>query len=242
MLTWERVGRLITATCDSRGAPRTSSARYSLLRVYTQDIPALLALNRWLVILTAGLFCAGIMVGFLLAKIYPLATESLLNTYAQQLERLGDLDTITTGAILRNNVRVMVLSPVLGLITLGVYPLVVAAMPGIILGMLAAHAGALTPLDVLVGLVLLLPHGVFELPAIAFGTALSLRLPWSLLRAVPSLGAAENAIWAFANTIKGYVFVVIPLLIVAAWVEVNVTGRIARWLIEFGAVFGLPQP
>lgn len=240
MLTWERVRGLFTAVCDTDGAPRISSTRFSLLRVYTQDIPALLAFNRWLVYLTAGFFFAGILAGALLAKMYPLATEALLNAYAQQLRSLGGLESITTGAILRNNMRVMVLNPALGLITLGVFPLIVAAMPGVILGMLAAQADAITPLRVFVGLILLLPHGVFELPAIAIGTAFSLRLPWSLIRPVSSLGAAENAVWAAMNIIKAYVFLVIPLLIVAAWVEVNVSGRIARWLIGLSAVFGLP--
>ena len=108
--------------------------------------------------------------------------------------------------------------------------------------MLAVQIDMIAPLKVLVGLVLVLPHGVFELPAIAFGSALSMRLAWSLFRPVSSLSATENVVWAAVNTIKGYVFLVIPLLVLAAWVEINVTGRMARWLIGLSAILALPQP
>ena len=242
MLIWERLRWLGTAVCDEKGVPRAPGNRFTLVRIYAQDIPALLAFNRWLMLLTAGVFFVGIVAGAILAKAYPFATESLLRAYAEQIEQLGGAESISTAAILRNNLRILLLSPVLAVLTLGLYPLIVATLPGVILGMLAVQIDMIAPLKVLVGLVLVLPHGVFELPAIAFGSALSMRLAWSLFRPVSSLSATENVVWAAVNTIKGYVFLVIPLLVLAAWVEINVTGRMARWLIGLSAILALPQP
>ena len=184
MLMWERLRWLGTAVCDEKGAPRAPGNRFTLIRVYAQDIPALLAFNRWLILLTAGVFFVGIVAGAFLAKTYPFATESLLRSYAEQIESLGGAESISTAAILRNNLRILLLSPVLAVLTLGLYPLIVATLPGVILGMLAVQIDMIAPLKVLVGLVLVLPHGVFELPAIAFGSALSMRLAWSLFRPV----------------------------------------------------------
>ena len=242
MLMWERLRWLGTAVCDEKGAPRAPGNRFTLIRIYAQDIPALLAFNRWLILLTAGVFFVGIVAGAILAKAYPFATESLLRAYAEQIEQLGGAESISTAAILRNNLRILLLSPVLAVLTLGLYPLIVATLPGVILGMLAVQIDMIAPLKVLVGLVLVLPHGVFELPAIAIGSALSMRLAWSLFRPVRSLSATENVVWAAANVIKGYVFLVIPLLVLAAWVEINVTGRMARWLIGLSTILALPQP
>ena len=242
MLTRQRLRWLGTAVCDAQGAPREPESGFSLIRVYTQDIPALLKTNRWLMLFTAGSFFAGIVVGAVLAVAYPTATETLLRAYAAQIERLGGIESISTGAILRNNLRILLLSPILAFVTLGLYPLLVAALPGVILGMLAVQINAMLPLKIIVGLLLVLPHGVFEIPAILFGSALSLRLAWSLLRPVPSLTALENLVWAAVNVSKGYVFLVIPLIVIAAWVEVNVTGHIARWLIGLSAIIAMPQP
>ena len=231
-----------TAVCDAAGAPCTSQARLSLVRVYAQDIPALLSFNRRLMLFIAGLFFIGVAGGVALAELFPSATETLLRAYAAQIERLGGADSISTAAIMRNNLRIMLLSPVLAVFTVGLYPLIVATLPGILLGMLAVQIETMAPLKVLIGLLLVAPHGVFEIPAILFGSALSMRLAWSLFRPVTSLSATENVVWAAANVVKGYVFLVIPLLVTAAWIEVNVTGRIARWIIGLNAILAVPQP
>lgn len=242
MLTWQRINWLWSATCDARGTPQQAEFRFSFFRVYAQDIPALLKSNRWLMQFTAGSFIFGLLFGAILAVLYPEATQSLLRAYAAQIERLGGLDSITTGAILRNNLRILLLCPILAVFTLGLYPLLVVALPGVFLGILAVQIEAALPLKVLVGLLLILPHGVFEIPAMVIGSALSLRVALSFLRPVPSLTALENVVWAVMNAGKGYIFLVIPLAVSAAWIEVHVTGHIARWLAGFSALNAVSLP
>ena len=100
-------------------------------------------------LLIAGVFFVGIVAGAILAKTYPFATESLLRAYAEQIESLGGAESISTAAILRNNLRILLLSPVLAVLTLGLYPLIVATLPGVILGMLAVQIDMFAPLKVL---------------------------------------------------------------------------------------------
>lgn len=240
MRTRQRLGWLCAAVCDSGGAPTEPEASFSLPRLYVSDIPALIRFNRWLLLATAGAFFLSILGGAALAEASPQATRAVLNAYAEQIERLGGLEGITTAAILRNNLRVMLLSPLLAMFTLGLYPLLIVVLPGLLVGMLGAHFDAFTPLTVLVGVLLVLPHGVFEIPAIFCGSVLSMRLAWSLFRPVPTLSILENVVWAAANLCKVYAFLVIPLLVIAAWVEVHVTGGIARWLVGLGAISPVP--
>lgn len=242
MAARQRLIWLWTATCDARGAPEASETRFSLVRVYTQDIPALLKTNRRLMAITAGSFILGLIIGVILAVTYPEATQSLLRAYAEQVERLGGLDSITTGAILGNNLRILLLSPVLALLTLGLYPLLVVALPGALLGMLAVEIEAAIPIKVLVGILLVLPHGIFEIPAMVIGSALSLRFLLSLALPVPTLSTRENVAWSVLNICKGYIFLVIPLTVIAAWTEVHVTGRIARWLAGLDWFLTLSPP
>ena len=241
MPAWERLRRLFVAVCDPQGAPCAAHAPFSLQRVYTRDIPALFVANRWLILLTTGSFCVGLAGGVALANASPAATAEILRAVAAQFERLGGADGLTTAAILRNNLRIALLSPALAMLSLGVYPLLVTTLPGVILGMLVVQIEAPALIRALVGVALVLPHGIFELPAIFVGSALSLRLAWSVFRPVPALSTAENVLWAAVNTVKAYVYFVIPLLILAAWVEVEVTARLARWLAGVFGSLGTPQ-
>ncbi len=241
MLAWERLRRLFVAVCGADGAPQTTNTPFTLSRVYSQDIPALIFANRWLILFTTGSFFAGLAAGVALAVSSPAATAEVLSAVAAQFDRLGGAEGITTAAVLRNNLRIAFLSPLLALLSLGVYPLLVTLLPGVILGMLVVQIEAPVFVRAVTVLALVAPHGIFELPAVFVGSALSLRFAWSIFRPVPALSAMDNVLWAAVNVVKGYVFFVIPLVFLAAWVEVEVTVRVARWLASAFGSLGAPQ-
>ncbi len=241
MPAWERLRRLFLAVCDADGAPLATNTPFTLSRVYSRDIPALIVANRWLILFTTGSFFAGLAAGIALAVSSPAATAEVLRAVAAQFDRLGGAEGITTAAILRNNLRIVFLSPLLALLSLGVYPLLVSLLPGVILGMLVVQMEASVFVRAVMGLALVAPHGIFELPAVFVGSALSLRLAWSIFRPVPALSALDNVLWSAVNVVKGYVFFVIPLVILAAWVEVEVTLRLAHWLATAFGSLGAPE-
>jgi uncharacterized membrane protein SpoIIM required for sporulation len=228
----QRILALATAICDTGGRPRKSPARFSLFRFYGEDVPALLRHNLWLMLLVGMFFLASIGVGYSLAVLFPSLAEHLLGSFARQLQQMGGIAAVNTSVIALNNLRILLITPVLSLLTLGLYPLLVVALPGVLLGMAAGYAPIPPSAFLLLGLLLLLPHAIFELPAILFGTVLSMRLGWALVHRPPGLTVGEGLLWAFLNLVKGYVGVVVPLLLLAAWVEANITGGVLRLLLR----------
>jgi stage II sporulation protein M len=74
-----------------------------------------------------------------------------------------------------------------------------------------------------------LPHGIFELPAAILATAAALRLGATIVARPPRMTVGEGWLAALADFIKVFVFVTLPLLVVAAFVEVNLTLRVVIW-------------
>ena len=76
----------------------------------------------------------------------------------------------------------------------------------------------------------LLPHGIIELSAAILATAFGLRAGASITAPPPGVTAGENLMHALADLIKIVLFVVLPLLVIAALIETNVTPQILIWL------------
>jgi stage II sporulation protein M len=89
----------------------------------------------------------------------------------------------------------------------------------------------LNPLVFLVAFIL--PHGLFELPAVALATAFSVRLGASIMSPPSGFTISESLLLSLADLIKVFVFLVIPLLLLAAAMEVYVTPLVVMHF--FGA-------
>jgi stage II sporulation protein M len=72
----------------------------------------------------------------------------------------------------------------------------------------------------------ILPHGIFELPAVIIGAGAAVRVGASLINRDRSLTLGEGWWSAIMDFWKLLFFVVIPLLILAAIFEVHVTPRV----------------
>jgi uncharacterized membrane protein SpoIIM required for sporulation len=78
----------------------------------------------------------------------------------------------------------------------------------------------------------ILPHGLFELPAILISGGAILRLGATLV--APSSGRTVSEAWlrALADWAKLALGLVLPLMLIAAGVEMFITPRIALWLLN----------
>lgn len=208
--------------------------RFTLWRVYTRDLPAILRRMRgatWSVVLALA---AAMLVGVLYAAPYPLPAnlwsprwltmETFSNTPA-----VGFLPSFTIGAVLSNNIRSLLLAGVLAVFSFGSLAVVLLMAPIGIIGFFTyqiAHWG-LDPLLFLATFVL--PHGIFELPAAILATAAALRLGASVIARPPRMTVGEGWLAALTDFVKVFVFVTLPLLLIAAFVEVNLTLRVVLW-------------
>jgi uncharacterized membrane protein SpoIIM required for sporulation/ABC-type transport system involved in multi-copper enzyme maturation permease subunit len=208
---------------------------FTLGRMYTRDLPAILRrMNRatWSVVLSLA---AALVLGWLYAIPFPLPSgiwspSSLTVDAFRNAPSIGFLPSFTVSAVLSNNIRSLLLAGLLAVFSFGSLAIVLLMIPMGIIGFFTyevAHWG-LNP-----GLFLatfVLPHGIFELPAAILATAAALRLGTALIVRPPRMTVGEGWLSALADFIKVFIFATLPLLLVAAIVEVNLTLRVVQWV------------
>lgn len=124
------------------------------------------------------------------------------------------------------NVRVLLLAMVIGVFSfgvLGMLPLLATmSVAGYLLGLLSSNGMALAPIAAL-----LIPHGIFEIPAAILATAAVLQAGAILATPTPDKTIGEVWLTTLADWAKVMVGIIIPILFLAAMVEAWITPRIA---------------
>jgi len=126
----------------------------------------------------------------------------------------------------------LLLATLLGLFSFSVGGLLVLMMPFGILGGAMAYfhqLGVLNPGEFLLGFVV--PHGVAEVPGIVLFGASLLRLGALLATPVRDKSLGEFWLESLAGWAKVFLGVVLPLFILAAFLEVHLAPRIALWVL-----------
>jgi uncharacterized membrane protein SpoIIM required for sporulation/ABC-type transport system involved in multi-copper enzyme maturation permease subunit len=134
-------------------------------------------------------------------------------------------------AIWWQNLRVLLLALLLGSFSFGIFGVIpmfaTMGITGYLMALLGAHG--VSAGQYLIGFIL--PHGIFEIPAVLISVAAVLKA--GAILATPDTRHTVGEVWlsALADWAKVMMGIVIPLLFVAACVEAWVTPRLALWLI-----------
>jgi uncharacterized membrane protein SpoIIM required for sporulation len=182
-------------------------------------------------LIVSGLVISGLILGATSVAQYPfLIPADKLQDAGKSLEQLSALLPVfqvgSVAMIWWQNVRVLLISMLLGIFTfgvLGVLPLMATmAISGYLAGLLSASGVAILPI---VGL--FLPHGILEVPAAVLATAAVLRA--GAILATPTPGRTIGEVWLanLADWLKVMLGIVMPVLVLAACIEVLVTPQIA---------------
>ncbi|MCR4284623.1 MAG: stage II sporulation protein M [archaeon] len=153
------------------------------------------------------LFAFFFIVGFLFPIFF---REQIINL----LIELADIffgKTLIEGiiAIFFNNLQASFFAIIFG-IGFGIIPLIIAVTNGYLLGFVSREASNIEgPLI----LWRILPHGIFELPAVMFSIGIGLRLGVSLF------SKERKTKKEFKEAIRFFIFVIIPLLLIASIIE-----------------------
>lgn len=136
--------------------------------------------------------------------------DETLKELVEKIEGKGPWELVWF--IFQNNVSSAFVAMILGALV-GIMPVVSALMNGTLLGYVYAKASAVEGFGVIV---LLIPHGIFELPAIFVALGLGLRLGGFVF-------ARGNKKEEFMQRLRGglkvFFTIVLPLLIIAAIIE-----------------------
>ncbi len=182
-------------------------------------------------ILVLAIALVGLAIGAYTLQQYPV----LITAGKLEQQNLPDIDRLRQ-ALLGNqsgmfllifwqNLRVLLLSMVLGIFTFGVVgalPIMgTMALVGFLGAFLSTHQVALLPI-----VVMLVPHGIFEVPAAIFATAAVLKIGATLATPARDLTIGEVLLRALADWAKIMVGIVVPLLLVAAFIEAFITPQL----------------
>jgi uncharacterized membrane protein SpoIIM required for sporulation len=195
---------------------------------------------RWPILLALVFAVGASLIGAAQAEIFTIPPDLLDWDNLEQglvtgLEEVGPIRFFSIegiGLIFTHNLRAIAIASLLGIFSFGVLGVITLVLPFSIIGYFAAVAGqtGLPIWQFLLGFVL--PHGVVEIPAIILTGALIIRLGLTLVTPNEEHTIGEAWVRSLGEWARMALFVIVPLLLVAAVLEVYVTPRIA--LMVFG--------
>ncbi len=157
-----------------------------------------------------GLFVLSALIGYFFEISF--VSEVISKMISELLEKTKDLGYFEMfWFIFLNNSNVGFFSILLG-IFIGIFPLITSVFNGYIIGYVVNKAAQVSGFSTILKLA---PHGIFELPAIFISIGLGIRLGFDLFRAKPYERFNQNII----NSLRIFVFIIVPLLFVAAIIE-----------------------
>ena len=184
--------------------------------------------NKPWILLSTGVFVSGMVIGFLIVVIFPIVLEYLLGIFASMLEE--EISTMqaqenmrATFLIFQRNLQAtLVLS--IGGVVFGLISFMGLLFNGVILGIVAG--ALLVNGKLLFVLATLIPHGVFEIPALLLSGAWGFRIgtEWILDR---HKGKRKQVFLSNFKKLLYFIPFLILFLLIAAIIEVYVSGKIA---------------
>ncbi|MBQ6914586.1 MAG: stage II sporulation protein M [Kiritimatiellae bacterium] len=189
---------------------------------------------RELVPITAGAFVVLVVIGYVAGYLRPEAFTPLLDAFGEMVEDKGLLEAegaeLMTG-ILTNNLSALFLSMLLGLVPFIRLPAMELGLNALLFGGMASyyrHEG----LPLVAYLVGTLPHGITELSALVLSCAGGLHLCKAVSDALLRRGEKGSLRRAFGECMLLYMRLIVPLLLVSAFIEAFVTPSLLNAFIE----------
>jgi stage II sporulation protein M len=173
-----------------------------------------------------GLFLVSAALGYFIPGWSPEASKSLLSGLQSKAESLaGQPPLLMMLGIFFNNAAGAIMAMLFGLAA-GLFTLFFVVTNGMVIGivleMMVSKLGAAG--GGLLFLAGILPHGIFELPAIFLSTAIGLRLGYEALRSL--ITRKDTVTPQLTQGLLIFFFWILPILFVAAVVETFVTGAL----------------
>jgi len=170
-------------------------------------------------------FCGA---GYALCVSTPELTETIVAYFNQLVQESGLADesgSISFIGLLINNWFATVFTVLYGFLPFLFLPLLSAASNALILGAVAAyyHSADFPMAAFFAGII---PHGIFEIPALVLSVTLGFLLCRNLVRVILRSEKAVPMVELLANILRAMLFLVFPLLLAAALVECYVTPSI----------------
>ena len=166
-----------------------------------------------------------VLLGVGIGLLVPEQAAQTMNTFMEQAAQSGVVNEegeMSVFALLMNNWRAMLISAAYGFVPFLFLPAISLVTNGVLLGMLGAlfMVRGMSLLAYLTGIV---PHGVFEIPALIFSIACGVHLCRAMNQLVTSYPDRAPLPAVLEDLLRVLVLVVAPLTVAAAFTECYVT-------------------
>jgi len=157
------------------------------------------------------IFLASFLLGYCFPVFFGELIEEFVKGLLERTESMTFLQLLVF--IFQNNLSTAFVGMLLGL-AFGIFPLFLTFLNGYVLGFVSGKVVGAIGLSSLIRLV---PHGIFELPALIIALGLGLRMGMFFL-AKPGK-RKKQLFYDLENSLRVFLFVVLPLLLIAAFIE-----------------------
>lgn len=166
-----------------------------------------------------------IALGFALGLASPETVNQVLEQFMAMVEDAGIMDSagnISPFGLLTNNWSAMLLAVVYGFVPFLYLPAISIVSNGLLIGLLAAwyHSSGISMGLYLAGI---LPHGIFELPALIIAAACGVCLCRNMGRMVTSSPRKIPMVELLSDLLRVLLFLIMPMTVAAAFLEAYVT-------------------
>jgi uncharacterized membrane protein SpoIIM required for sporulation/ABC-type transport system involved in multi-copper enzyme maturation permease subunit len=211
---------------DAAGTPARS-----LIDWYRRGIPLSLSRTRSAILVTALVFVVffigGIIVGTMPQYQLPMFSFNSENGAVQALSQYirPDLQRTAFMMIVAQNGRILLAALILAMFSFGVMALILTPAVYVILGYILTQV-VISGNNPAIVAAALLPHGVVEIPVIVLATAAALKLGAVVTRPPAGMTVGQGWQMAFGDTLKIWIGLVLPGLIIAALLESYLTPQV----------------
>ncbi|MCK5413051.1 MAG: stage II sporulation protein M [Candidatus Pacebacteria bacterium] len=167
--------------------------------------------------------CYTFLVSAILGYIFAQNNPNEITKFLEEIKSLFPIDEESTPFqiflfIFENNVSKIFLLLPLGIFA-GIFPLLFIFTNGLVFGIFAQVSSSLISWKFFV--LGIAPHGIIEIPVLIIATAISLKIGkvavWKIFK------KDKKFLSEFSKAIKFYIFVLLPLLFIAALIEAYIT-------------------
>jgi stage II sporulation protein M len=167
--------------------------------------------SRNFIYIIVGVFFVFSLIGFLIPA-PDIVSEQIMKFVEELIKKTQGMSMLELiGFIFSNNLQSSFFGMVFGVL-FGIFPIVAAIANGYLVGFVGLIAVESEGFSTLFRL---FPHGIFELPAVFISLGLGLRFGMFIFQKEKTESLAKY----FWNSLRVFLFVVIPLLIIAAIIE-----------------------
>lgn len=193
--------------------------QWTLLRRYWREGFAAAAAR------TAVAFLILLFIGFALSLFFPSLLERVLSyfySYLSEGEILTESGGLSAAGLFRNNLTACFFAIAYGLIPFFYLPAATLGINAMLIGFVGGYFAA-NHLSPVLFIAALLPHGIFELPALILAFSAGLELCREITGRCRGQEGSLPLVQSLSNAGRIYLFPILPLLAVAAVMEAYVT-------------------